>query len=94
MFPFKSNLEFPPDGDAFNKMIHQQGIMNSLWLCKDDVVFEKKITLVHYWLSIYTLAMYMGYITEPGFTRFGCCNIATFGIGGQGVLYPSIWVAV
>uniref|UniRef100_K3Z0C8 Uncharacterized protein n=1 Tax=Setaria italica TaxID=4555 RepID=K3Z0C8_SETIT len=46
------------------------------------------------YLLDYTLAPYMGRIREASLIGFGCCGIATFGAGGQGVLYPGTWVAV
>ena len=69
----------------------------SLWLCRNDLVFEKKRTsspLRTGYLLDYTLAPYMGYLTEANFTRFGCSGISTIGVGGQGVFYPGTWVAV
>jgi hypothetical protein len=53
----------------------------SLWLCKNDLVFEKKRTSSPLQVIYYILASYMGYPTEANFTRFGCSGISTIGAG-------------
>jgi hypothetical protein len=60
----------------------------SLWLCRNDLVFEKKciFSFTSYLLD-YTLAPYMGCPTDVNFTRFGCSGISTIGVGGQVVFY-------
>ena len=68
----------------------------SLWLCRNDVVFNKKKNLFSFtgYFFNYPLPSYLGYPSEAWFTGFGCSGVSALGAGGQGMFYPGTWVAV
>jgi hypothetical protein len=39
-------------------------------------------------------APFVGYPSEFGVPGYSCGSIAAFGAGGEGYLYPGIWVAI
>jgi hypothetical protein len=43
---------------------------------------------------IYAISHRLGYPSEFGVPGYSCGSIATFGAGGEGYLYPGIWVAI
>jgi len=58
---------------------------DTLWLCINDIVFGKNITLLHCRLS------FLLYIAR-GFTWLGCCSITMIGTCGQWVFYLGTWL--
>jgi len=68
----------------------------SLWLNRNDIVFEKKKILLSFagYLYYYPLATHVGCATEGRPTNYLDGGYAMFGASGQGIFYPGSWMAI
>ena len=68
----------------------------SIWLHRNDIVFEKKKTLFSFagYLCSYPSTPFLGYSPAVGYAGYSCSGLAAVGAGGEGLLFPGVWVAV
>jgi hypothetical protein len=68
----------------------------SLWLCRNDFVFEKKTCLLSPIGGLFgnPLVAYMCYPPKALHTGFGEEDIGTIDANGYGVFLPDIWVVI
>jgi hypothetical protein len=68
----------------------------SIWLCRNDLIVEKKTYLLSLRVSFFgsPLAMHMGYPPKAFCTGFGVEGIITIDACGYGIFLPGTWVAI
>ena len=67
----------------------------SIWLHRNDIVFEKKnYSPLQVILCRYPPTPFLVYSPAIGYVGYSCSGLAAVGAGGEGLLFPDVWVAV
>ena len=63
-----------------------------LWICRNDILFDGKISLYVGYILLYTFASYVIYATSNGVLNTAKGSVYVGGPGGHGGFYPT-WEA-
>jgi hypothetical protein len=53
---------------------------------------RKKIFSFAGYLCIYPSTLFLGYSPAVGYAGYSCSGLAAVGAGGEGLLFPGVWV--
>ena len=67
----------------------------SIWLHRNNIVFKKKkLFSFAVYICSYPSTPFLGYSPTVGYAGYSCSGLAAVGAGGEGLLFPDVWVAV